>query len=43
MIRCSFNIIFDIVICIGRVVRDQARDKLDLAFEDTGEQQVEYT
>src|SRR6202045_1752808 len=27
-------------ICISRVVRDQIRDKLDLAFEDMGEQQV---
>jgi adenylate cyclase len=27
-------------ICISRVVRDQVRDKLDLAFEDLGEQQV---
>jgi adenylate cyclase len=27
-------------ICVSRVVRDQVRDKLDLSFEDTGEQQV---
>ena len=27
-------------ICISRVVRDQVRDKLDLAFEELGEQQV---
>jgi adenylate cyclase len=27
-------------ICVNRVVRDQVRDKLDLAFEDMGEQQV---
>ncbi|HEX3416695.1 MAG TPA: adenylate/guanylate cyclase domain-containing protein [Stellaceae bacterium] len=27
-------------ICLSRVVRDQVRDRLDLAFEDTGEQQV---
>jgi adenylate cyclase len=27
-------------ICVSRVVRDQVRDKLDLAFEDRGEQQV---
>ena len=27
-------------ICISRVVHDQVRDKLDLAFEDMGEQQV---
>jgi adenylate cyclase len=27
-------------ICVSRVVRDQVRDKLDLAFEDMGEQQV---
>jgi TolB-like protein/class 3 adenylate cyclase len=27
-------------ICLSRVVRDQVRDKLDLAFEDMGEQQV---
>src|SRR6202045_3389945 len=27
-------------ICISGVVRDQIRDKLDLAFEDMGEQQV---
>jgi len=27
-------------ICVSRVVRDQVRDKLDFAFEDTGEQQV---
>jgi TolB-like protein len=27
-------------ICVSRVVRDQVRDKLDLAFEDLGEQQV---
>ena len=27
-------------ICISRVVRDQVRDKLSYAFEDTGEQQV---
>jgi class 3 adenylate cyclase len=27
-------------ICFSRVVRDQVRDKLDLAFEDMGEQQV---
>jgi class 3 adenylate cyclase len=27
-------------ICISRVARDQVRDKLDLAFEDMGEQQV---
>jgi TolB-like protein len=27
-------------ICISRVVRDQVRDKVDLAFEDLGEQQV---
>ncbi|HJU16761.1 MAG TPA: adenylate/guanylate cyclase domain-containing protein [Stellaceae bacterium] len=27
-------------ICISRVVRDQVRDKLDIAFEDMGEQQV---
>ena len=27
-------------ICVSQVVRDQVRDKLDLAFEDLGEQQV---
>src|SRR5205807_3547655 len=27
-------------ICVSRVVRDQVRDKLDFAFDDTGEQQV---
>src|SRR5258708_39200672 len=27
-------------ICVSRVVRDQVRDKLELAFEDMGEQQV---
>ena len=27
-------------ICVSRMVRDQVRDKLDLAFEDVGEQQV---
>lgn len=27
-------------ICVSRVVRDQVRDKLDVAFEDRGEQQV---
>jgi adenylate cyclase len=27
-------------ICVSRMVRDQVRDKLDLAFEDMGEQQV---
>jgi class 3 adenylate cyclase len=27
-------------ICISRVVRDQVRDRLDLAFEDLGDQQV---
>jgi TolB-like protein len=27
-------------ICVSRVVRDQVRDKLDLTFEDLGEQQV---
>jgi adenylate cyclase len=27
-------------ICVSRVVRDQVRDKLDLAFEDMGQQQV---
>jgi adenylate cyclase len=27
-------------ICISRVVRDQVRDKLDIVFEDMGEQQV---
>ena len=27
-------------ICVSRVVRDQVRDKLDLAFEDMGEQSV---
>jgi adenylate cyclase len=27
-------------ICVSRVVRDQVRDKLDLSFEDLGEQQV---
>jgi TolB-like protein/class 3 adenylate cyclase len=27
-------------VCVSRVVRDQVRDKLDLAFEDMGEQQV---
>jgi adenylate cyclase len=27
-------------ICVSRVVRDQVRDKLDIAFEDMGEQQV---
>jgi adenylate cyclase len=27
-------------ICVSRVVHDQVRDKLDLAFEDMGEQQV---
>jgi adenylate cyclase len=27
-------------ICVSRVVRDQVRDKLDVAFEDLGEQQV---
>ncbi len=26
--------------CVSRMVRDQVRDKLDLAFEDMGEQQV---
>src|SRR5215471_626532 len=26
--------------CVSRVVRDQVRDRLDLAFEDMGEQQV---
>ena len=26
--------------CVSRVVRDQVRDKLDVAFEDLGEQQV---
>src|SRR5262249_50645324 len=27
-------------ICVSRVVRDQARDRLDYTFEDLGEQQV---
>ena len=27
-------------ICVSRVVHDQVRDKLDIAFEDMGEQQV---
>jgi adenylate cyclase len=27
-------------ICVSRVVRDQVRDRLDIAFEDMGEQQV---
>jgi adenylate cyclase len=27
-------------ICVSRVVRDQVRDKLDITFEDMGEQQV---
>src|SRR5215471_16037696 len=27
-------------ICVSRMVRDQVRDKLDVAFEDMGEQQV---
>ena len=27
-------------ICVSRVVRDQVRDKVDLAFDDLGEQQV---
>jgi adenylate cyclase len=27
-------------VCVSRVVRDQVRDKLDVAFEDLGEQQV---
>src|SRR6516164_4489395 len=27
-------------ICVSRVVRDQVRDRLDLAFEDRGEQRV---
>jgi adenylate cyclase len=27
-------------ICVSRVVRDQVRDRLDLGFEDLGEQQV---
>jgi len=27
-------------ICVNRIVRDQVRDKLDIAFEDLGEQQV---
>ncbi len=27
-------------ICVNRVVRDQVRDKLDIVFEDLGEQQV---
>jgi adenylate cyclase len=27
-------------ICVSRVVRDQVRDKLDVAFEDQGQQQV---
>jgi len=27
-------------ICVSRVVRDEVRDKLDVAFEDMGEQQV---
>jgi adenylate cyclase len=27
-------------ICVGRVVRDQVRDRLDFAFEDMGEQRV---
>jgi TolB-like protein/class 3 adenylate cyclase len=27
-------------ICVSRIVRDQVRDKVDLAFEDLGEQQV---
>ena len=27
-------------ICVNRVVRDQARDGLDFAFEDAGEQRV---
>jgi TolB-like protein/class 3 adenylate cyclase len=27
-------------ICVNRVVRDQVRDKLDIAFEDMGEQRV---
>ena len=29
-------------ICVSRVVRDQVRDKLDYAFEDMGEQHVEW-
>ena len=27
-------------ICVSRVVRDQVRDRLEIAFEDMGEQQV---
>ena len=27
-------------ICVSRVVHDQVRDKLDIAFEDMGERQV---
>ena len=27
-------------VCVSRVVRDQVRDKVDLAFEDMGEQQI---
>jgi adenylate cyclase len=27
-------------ICVSRIVRDQVRDKLDFAFEETGEQEV---
>src|SRR5262245_64128295 len=27
-------------VCVSRVVRDQVRDKVDLGFEDLGEQQV---
>src|SRR5262249_16360553 len=27
-------------ICISRMVRDNVRDKLDLGFDDTGEQQI---
>src|SRR5262249_49372149 len=27
-------------ICVSRVVRDQVRDKLDIVFDDMGEQQV---
>src|SRR5690348_7299583 len=27
-------------ICVSRVARDQVRDKLDIAFEDLGEQQI---
>jgi class 3 adenylate cyclase/TolB-like protein/Flp pilus assembly protein TadD len=29
-------------ICVSRMVRDQVRDKLEIAFEDMGEQQVKH-